>query len=69
MTEEYGSTPVEIGEKEKGREVDRAEEFTEISDSVKLEQLSRLMYAEEETKEQFQKLLSSLPVELVRATN
>ena len=44
------------------------EEFTEIPVSAKLEQLSRLMYPEEskEAKEEFQKLLSTLPVESVR---
>ena len=44
------------------------EEFTEIPVSAKLEHLSRLMYREEskEAKEEFQKLLSTLPVESVR---
>ena len=43
-------------------------EFTEIPDSVKLEQLSKLMYStNKEAKEDFQKSLSLLPVELVRA--
>lgn len=44
------------------------EEFTEIPVSAKLEHLSRLMYREEskEAKEEFQKLLSTLPIESVR---
>ena len=43
-------------------------EFTEIPDSVKLEQLSKLMYSTNKgAKEDFQKSLSLLPVELVRA--
>ena len=58
------------------RDIDRKEvlailgEFTEMPLSVKLEHLSRLMYgeeSEEERKAEFQKLLSSLPVESVRA--
>ena len=56
------------------REDDRKEvlsilgEFTEIPARVKLEQLSKLMYIKaEETKEDFQKILSLLPVESVRA--
>ena len=44
-------------------------EFTEIPESVKLRQLSRLINGSEneESKELFQKLLTSLPVEKVRA--
>ena len=66
------STPMEIA----SRDIDRKEvlailgEFTEMPLSVKLEHLSRLMYgeeSEEERKEEFQKLLSSLPLESVRA--
>ena len=44
-------------------------EFTEIPDSAKLVELSKLMslnHEVESEKEQFQKLLNSLPVELVR---
>ena len=77
VTAENTSTPVEIA----SREVDpldlveRAEvlsilgEFTEIPDSLKFELVSKLNYwnDEEETKKQFRKLLSSLPLQLVRA--
>ena len=68
------STPMEIA----SRDIDRKEvlailgEFTEMPLSVKLEHLSRLMYGDEtkeERKAEFQKLLSSLPVESVRAKN
>ena len=47
------------------------EEFTEIPVSAKLEHLSRLMYREEskEAKEEFQKLLSTLPIKSVREKN
>ena len=45
-------------------------EYTEMPLSVKLEHMSRLMYGEEsdeERKAEFQKLLSSLPIESVRS--
>ena len=70
VCEENTSTPMEIA----AREDDRKEvlailgEFTEIPDRVKLAQLSKLMYVNaEETKEDFQKILSLVPVESVRA--
>ena len=45
------------------------EEFIEIPVSAKLDKLSVIMHInhEEDTKEAFQKLLSSLPLDLVRA--
>ena len=71
MCEQNSSTPIEIASAtEERREVfSILGEFTEIPDILKLEQLSRLMYvnAEEETKEEFRKLLSTLPVKSVRA--
>ena len=77
MTVENTSTPVEIALREVDPldVVERAEvvvilgEFTEIPDSMKFELLSKLnnWNNKEETKEQFRKLLSSVPVQLVRA--
>ena len=77
VTVENTSTPVEIALREVDPldVVERAEvvvilgEFTEIPDSVKFELLSKLnnWNNKEETKEQFRKLLSSVPVQLVRA--
>ena len=71
---ENTSTPMEIA----SANYDRKEvlailgEFTEMPISVKLKQLSSIMYGDEskdERKEEFQKILSSLPVESVRAKN
>ena len=71
MCEQNSSTPIEIASATVEREevLSILGEFTEIPDILKLEQLSRLMYvnAEEETKEEFRKLLSTLPVKSVRA--
>ena len=65
------STPLEIAAKEdSGEMLNILGEFIKIADSVKIEKLSGLMYLrdeyEEEAKEQFQVLLSSLPLDLVR---
>ena len=70
VCEEQTSTPITIASsREYNREmVALLGEFTGIPDSVKLEQLSKLMYStNKEAKEDFQKSLSLLPVELVRA--
>ena len=73
MTEKNDSTPMEIASRDEDRVVVLSilGEFIEIPDSVKIEILSKLMYStayKETKKEQFQKLLSSLPLELVRGT-
>ena len=65
------STPLEIAAKEdSGEMLNILGEFIKIADSVKIEKLSGLMYLrdeyEEEAKEQFRVLLSSLPLDLVR---
>ena len=64
----HPSTPMEIAYGQRKEVLAILEEFTEIPVSAKLEQLSRLMYPEEskEAKEEFQKLLSTLPIESVR---
>ena len=67
---EHPSTPMEIayGDDDKKEVLAILEEFTEIPVSAKLEHLSRLMYREEskEAKQEFQKLLNTLPIESVR---
>ena len=66
----HPSTPMEIayGDDDKKEVLAILEEFTEIPVSAKLEHLSRLMYREEskEAKQEFQKLLNTLPIESVR---
>ena len=46
-------------------------EFTELSDQVKLLQLYNLMYSDdvENSKEEFQSILQSVPVDLVNSVN
>ena len=71
MCEGYSSTPIELATKVKdlGDLLNILEEFIEIPVSAKLDKLSVMMEInnEEDTKEAFQKLLSSLPKDLVRA--
>ena len=71
MCEGYSSTPIELATKVKdlGDLLNILEEFIEIPVSAKLDKLSVMMEInnEEDTKEAFQKSLSSLPRDLVRA--
>ena len=71
MCEGHSSTPIELASKVKdlGELLNILEEFIEIPVSAKLDKLSVMMEInnEEDTKEAFQKLLSSLPRDLVRA--
>ena len=71
MCEGHSATPIELASKVKdlGELLNILEEFIEIPVSAKLDKLSVMMEInnEEDTKEAFQKLLSSLPRDLVRA--
>ena len=71
MCEDKKTIPMEIAasRNDGGEMLKILAEFTEIPDSAKLVELSKLMslnYEVESEKEQFKKLLNSLPVELVR---
>ena len=67
--DEKRETPVEIALSRNSTQVlDVLSEYTDISVTVKLVQLSKLMYSSddvEKSKEEFQSLLPSLPLDLV----
>ena len=67
--DEKQETPVEIALSRNSTQVlDILSEYTDISVTVKLVQLSQLMYSSdnvEKSKEEFQSLLPSLPLDLV----
>ena len=67
--DEKRETPVEIALSRNSTQVlDILSEYTDISVTVKLVQLSKLMYSSdnvEKSKEEFQSLLHSLPLDLV----
>ena len=67
MCEKEPSTPLEIAEKEESGELLKLlGKFTKIPDDMKLRKLSQLMYKEEEeAKEQFRDLLTTLPKDSV----
>ena len=73
MSKDNNQTPwqIAVSRDDRGEMLSILKEFATLPDSVKFEALSKLVYIDnsegEWRKEQFKKLLESLPVDLVRA--